>query len=92
VKAAAAEDLGQMAANTNGYRIEHDSMGEVRVPAHAKWRAQTQRVRGLDFLDDLVGSGGPELPQEPQDGLVTDAFFVYVKASSRRNPEGPPPR
>ncbi|WP_445395674.1 class II fumarate hydratase [Streptomyces sp. LE64] len=27
-----------------GYRVEHDSMGEVRVPAHAKWRAQTQRA------------------------------------------------
>lgn len=26
------------------YRTEHDSMGEVRVPAHAKWRAQTQRA------------------------------------------------
>jgi fumarate hydratase, class II len=26
------------------YRIEHDSMGDVRVPAHAKWRAQTQRA------------------------------------------------
>ncbi|MEV6112026.1 class II fumarate hydratase [Streptomyces sp. NPDC052109] len=26
------------------YRIEHDSMGEVRVPATAKWRAQTQRA------------------------------------------------
>ncbi|MFF1841375.1 class II fumarate hydratase [Streptomyces sp. NBC_01724] len=26
------------------YRIEHDSMGEVKVPAHAKWRAQTQRA------------------------------------------------
>ncbi|MFE5946363.1 class II fumarate hydratase [Streptomyces sp. NPDC056480] len=28
----------------DGYRIEHDSMGEVRVPSHAKWRAQTQRA------------------------------------------------
>ncbi|MFD5204909.1 class II fumarate hydratase [Streptomyces sp. NPDC058375] len=28
----------------SGFRIEHDSMGEVRVPAHAKWRAQTQRA------------------------------------------------
>ncbi|MCP9944768.1 class II fumarate hydratase [Streptomyces somaliensis] len=27
-----------------GHRIEHDSMGEVRVPVHAKWRAQTQRA------------------------------------------------
>ncbi|MFF3767793.1 class II fumarate hydratase [Streptomyces sp. NPDC001922] len=27
-----------------GHRTEHDSMGEVRVPAHAKWRAQTQRA------------------------------------------------
>jgi len=26
------------------FRIEHDSMGEVRVPARAKWRAQTQRA------------------------------------------------
>jgi len=26
------------------FRIEHDSMGEVRVPAGAKWRAQTQRA------------------------------------------------
>jgi fumarate hydratase class II len=26
------------------YRIEHDSMGEVRVPADAKWQAQTQRA------------------------------------------------
>jgi fumarate hydratase class II len=28
----------------DGYRIEHDSMGEVRVPRDAKWRAQTQRA------------------------------------------------
>ncbi|MCF8605852.1 class II fumarate hydratase [Gordonia sp. HY442] len=26
------------------YRIEHDTMGEVRVPAAALWRAQTQRA------------------------------------------------
>jgi fumarate hydratase class II len=26
------------------WRIEHDSMGEVRVPKDAKWRAQTQRA------------------------------------------------
>jgi fumarate hydratase, class II len=26
------------------YRIEHDSMGDVRVPASAKWQAQTQRA------------------------------------------------
>lgn len=26
------------------YRIEHDSMGEVKVPAGARWRAQTQRA------------------------------------------------
>ncbi|MFD0127260.1 class II fumarate hydratase [Streptomyces virginiae] len=26
------------------FRIEHDSMGDVRVPRHAKWRAQTQRA------------------------------------------------
>ncbi|MET8344253.1 class II fumarate hydratase [Streptomyces microflavus] len=30
--------------DTPEFRIEHDSMGEVKVPAHAKWRAQTQRA------------------------------------------------
>ncbi|NUS15771.1 MAG: class II fumarate hydratase [Streptomyces sp.] len=30
--------------NRGDYRVEHDSMGEVRVPAAAKWRAQTQRA------------------------------------------------
>ncbi|MBM9504462.1 class II fumarate hydratase [Actinacidiphila acididurans] len=29
---------------SDDFRIEHDSMGEVRVPATAKWRAQTQRA------------------------------------------------
>ncbi|MBI9115222.1 class II fumarate hydratase [Sanguibacter suaedae] len=29
---------------TTEYRIEHDTMGEVRVPAHALYRAQTQRA------------------------------------------------
>ncbi|MFG1810592.1 class II fumarate hydratase [Streptomyces sp. NPDC049040] len=32
------------ATTDGGYRTEHDSMGEVRVPAGAKWRAQTQRA------------------------------------------------
>ena len=42
------------------YRIEHDSMGEVRVPADALWRAQTQRavenfpVSGLRVDPDLI--------------------------------------
>jgi fumarate hydratase class II len=26
------------------FRVEHDSMGEIRVPRDAKWRAQTQRA------------------------------------------------
>jgi fumarate hydratase class II len=31
-------------ARTDGFRVEKDTMGEVRVPAWAKWRAQTQRA------------------------------------------------
>lgn len=31
-------------AKNTEYRIEHDTMGEVRVPVHALWRAQTQRA------------------------------------------------
>jgi fumarate hydratase, class II len=35
---------GQPEGTSQTHRIEHDSMGEVRVPAAAKWRAQTQRA------------------------------------------------
>jgi fumarate hydratase class II len=44
------------------YRTEHDSMGEVRVPAAAKWRAQTQRavenfpVSGQPIERELIGA------------------------------------
>src|ERR1700709_849048 len=33
-----------MTEETAEFRVEKDSMGEVRVPASAKWRAQTQRA------------------------------------------------
>ncbi len=33
-----------MSESERDYRVEHDSMGDVRVPASAKWRAQTQRA------------------------------------------------
>ena len=35
------------------YRVEHDTMGEVWVPADAKWRAQTQRA-----VENFPISGG----------------------------------
>ena len=31
-------------AAADGFRVEHDSMGEVRVPSGARWGAQTQRA------------------------------------------------
>ena len=36
------------------YRIEHDTMGEVRVPARARWGAQTQRA-----IENFPISGQP---------------------------------
>ncbi|MEV7184751.1 class II fumarate hydratase [Kitasatospora sp. NPDC093102] len=36
--------MGGQQEKPQKYRIEHDSMGEVRVPADAKWQAQTQRA------------------------------------------------
>ncbi|GAA2647262.1 class II fumarate hydratase [Paractinoplanes durhamensis] len=33
-----------MTDEQSGYRVERDTMGEVRVPAEALWRAQTQRA------------------------------------------------
>ena len=44
------------------YRIEHDTMGEVRVPADAKWAAQTQRavdnfpISGLHIERSLIAA------------------------------------
>ena len=40
------------------YRIEHDSMGEVRVPVDALWRAQTQRA-----VENFPISGEPLPPR-----------------------------
>jgi len=36
--------MGAVTTDESGYRIERDTMGEVRVPADALWRAQTQRA------------------------------------------------
>src|SRR3954470_18766952 len=36
--------MGHHPCMSDDFRIEHDSMGEVRVPAKALWRAQTQRA------------------------------------------------
>ena len=41
----------------NEYRIEHDSMGEVQVPANALWAAQTQRA-----VENFPISGTPIEP------------------------------
>ena len=41
-------------AKRGGFRIEHDSMGELKVPASALWGAQTQRA-----LDNFHISGRP---------------------------------
>ncbi len=42
--------LGDVAGSE--FRVEHDSMGDVQVPAAAKWRAQTQRA-----IDNFPVSG-----------------------------------
>jgi fumarate hydratase, class II len=45
-----------------GFRVEHDSMGEVLVPADALWAAQTQRavqnfhISGERLSRDLIGA------------------------------------
>lgn len=36
--------MADNAVDNTEYRIEHDTMGEVRVPVNALWRAQTQRA------------------------------------------------
>jgi fumarate hydratase, class II len=40
--------------NSGGFRLEHDSMGELKVPQDALWGAQTQRA-----IDNFPVSGRP---------------------------------
>src|ERR1700735_1079506 len=51
-----------MPAGSSGFRIEHDSMAEVEVPADALWGAQTQRavqnfpISGEPLHRDLIAA------------------------------------
>jgi len=56
---------------SDNYRTEHDSMGEVRVPADALWRAQTQRA-----VENFPISGTPVEP-----GLVHALALVKAAAA-----------
>ena len=58
------------------YRIEHDSMGEVRVPADKYWGAQTERSRG----NFPIGVGIETMPRE-----IIRAFGVLKKAAAMAN-------
>lgn len=57
------------------YRVEHDTMGEVRVPADKYWGAQTERSRNNFKI-------GPEasMPKE-----IIEAFAVLKKAAAYTN-------
>ena len=50
--------------DVDAYRIEHDTMGEVRVPAAALWKAQTQRaidnfpISGIPINSELIAALG----------------------------------
>ena len=56
------------------YRIEHDTMGEVRVPANRCWGAQTQRSH------ENFPIGTEKIPQE-----IIHAFAVLKKAAALAN-------
>lgn len=58
------------------YRIEHDSMGEVKVPADKYWGAQTER----SHENFLIGVGIETMPAE-----IIHAFGILKKASARAN-------
>ncbi|GJF17211.1 fumarate hydratase class II [Mycolicibacterium cyprinidarum] len=65
------------------YRIEHDTMGEVRVPIDALWRAQTQRA-----VENFPISGrGLERTQIRALGLLKGACAQVNKDLGRLAPE-----
>ncbi|MGN1346077.1 MAG: class II fumarate hydratase [Eubacteriales bacterium] len=58
------------------YRIEHDSMGEVKVPADKYWAAQTER----SHENFRIGVGIETMPRE-----ITKAFGILKKAAAIAN-------
>ena len=58
------------------YRVEHDSMGEVRVPADKYWGAQTER----SHTNFPIGVGIETMPAE-----IVHAFGILKKAAARAN-------
>ena len=58
------------------YRIEHDSMGEVKVPADRYWAAQTQR----SHENFVIGMDIETMPRE-----ITYAFGILKKAAALAN-------
>ena len=60
------------------YRIEHDSMGEVKVPADRLWAAQTQR----SHENFKIGVDIETMPRE-----ITHAFGILKKAAAMANAE-----
>ena len=58
------------------YRIEHDSMGEMRVPADALWGAQTQR----SYENFRIGT-------ETQPLGIVRSFMLLKKAAAQANAE-----
>ncbi len=58
------------------YRIEHDSMGEVKVPADKYWAAQTER----SHENFKIGVGIETMPRE-----ITHAFGILKKAAAIAN-------
>lgn len=60
------------------FRIEHDSMGEVKVPADKLWGAQTQR----SSENFEIGVGIETMPKE-----IIHAFGILKKAAAMTNSE-----
>lgn len=58
------------------YRIEHDSMGEMKVPADRYWGAQTQR----SHENFEIGVDIETMPRE-----ITKAFGILKKAAAMAN-------
>ena len=58
------------------YRVEHDAMGEVRVPADKYWGAQTERSHN----NFPIGVGIETMPAE-----IVHAFGILKKAAARAN-------
>src|SRR5258706_12435140 len=87
------------ASEKQAFRVEHDSMGEVQVPADALWGAQTQRARAhalsgermpRELIVALAQIKSAAAAVNPELGVIDAAVAQAIQDAARQKSAGAP--